>query len=84
MDEAYKVVEAYSFKDRPNFTQIIIITRSLLVSFPLQYVPSQLREIPGYPDITHDNHYLMARTDGSIIDAKDHISSEVQVHAHVH
>ncbi|XP_064403365.1 uncharacterized protein LOC135348907 isoform X2 [Halichondria panicea] len=40
------------------------------------YVPSQLREIPGYPDITHDNHYLMARTDGSIIDAKDHISSE--------
>ena len=40
-----------------------------------QYLPTELREMPGFPDIARDNPYLMSRTDGSVIDAKPYTLS---------
>ena len=37
-----------------------------------QYLPLYQREMPNYPDISLDNSYLISRTDGSIVDAKEY------------
>ena len=35
-----------------------------------QYLPTDLGDMPGFPDIGRDHPHLMSRTDGSVIDAK--------------
>lgn len=35
------------------------------------FLPYYLNQMPSFPNISKDNPYLMSRTDGSVIDAKD-------------
>lgn len=45
---------------------------SLVALYPgTCYLPSDLKELPNYPNITQDNDYLIWRYDGIVIDGKD-------------
>ncbi len=50
---------------------------SLLGLYPgTCYMPSDLKHIPGFPNITENNDYLMWRYDGIVFDGKDALQSE--------
>ena len=42
-----------------------------------QYLPTDLKAMPNFPDIGQDNPYLMSCSDGSIIDAMSYAANEV-------
>ena len=42
-----------------------------------QYLPTDLKAMPNFPDIGKDNPYLMSCSDGSIIDAMSYVANEV-------
>lgn len=45
---------------------------SVVCFYPgIVYLPYYLHQMPNFPNVSKDNSYLMSRTDGSIIDAKD-------------
>ena len=57
--------------------------------FPLfshwQYLPTDLQDMPHFPDISKDNPYLMSHSDGSVIDAKEYaIEVNITVFAVIH
>lgn len=37
-----------------------------------QYLPTDLQDMPHFPDISKENPYLMSHSDGSVIDAKEY------------
>ena len=47
-----------------------------------QYLPTDLQDMPHFPDISRENPYLMSHSDGSVIDAKEY-ATEVCVFVHI-
>ena len=43
----------------------------------LQYLPTDLRAMPHFPDIGKANPYLMSRSDNSVIDAMPYATNDV-------
>ena len=46
-----------------------------------QYLPTDLQEIPGFPDIGKANPYLMSHSDGSVIDGMSYTANEVSAYS---
>ena len=52
---------------------------NFFIALPMhvQYLPTDLRAMPNFPDIGKDNPYLMSRSDNSVIDAMPYAASGV-------
>ena len=46
-----------------------------------QYLPTDLQEILGFPDIGKANPYLMSHSDGSVIDGMSYTTNEVSAYS---